>query len=319
MRTKIAVQKLTVAFFLASLFLRYPPAAEAGCGCNKPPPAPAAVIPNVAFAGMPITLSYQSLQVGQTWTVAFQSGATTATVAAGVVWQRDLTDPSGRTYKPQLVVTVPDGLVGPTRIIASVGNTSFVILEQSFTVMAKPVVVSEQTTDYDVTNYTTAVGSDGTLYMSVGGLNAVCQAMKFKTLLPHYPLRFGNGDIVVLNSQGFLIDMLNATSVNRFSFTQEKQPKSNRLIYFRHSFAKYCADHLPGGPKEVDPADPNWHRDGTPHVDYSTLIFAIAGHFNDGSVPSAGSASFDLDMETILGDGTQPWEVEQAEEGVGHP
>lgn len=48
---------LTVASFLAGLFLLGGPATtQAGCGCDKPPPAPAAVIPHVAFPGMPVTL-----------------------------------------------------------------------------------------------------------------------------------------------------------------------------------------------------------------------------------------------------------------------
>jgi hypothetical protein len=50
--------------------------------------------------------------------------------------------------------------------------------------------------------------------------------------------------------------------------------------------------------KEVDPQDPNWHLDRTPHVDYTTLIFALTGHFDDGSIPEAGSASFTLKMKT---------------------
>jgi hypothetical protein len=34
----------------------------------------------------------------------------------------------------------------------------------------------------------------------------------------------------------------------------------------------------------VDPQEPNCHLDGTPHVDYSTLIhFCVAGHFKEFS------------------------------------
>ena len=36
--------------------LGWPPPVEAGCGCDKPPPEPAVVIPNVAFPGMTVQL-----------------------------------------------------------------------------------------------------------------------------------------------------------------------------------------------------------------------------------------------------------------------
>ncbi len=68
--------------------------------------------------------------------------------------------------------------------------------------------------------------------------------------------------------------------------------------------------------KEVDPLDTNWHRDGTPHVDYSTLIFAIAGHLDNGATPAPGPTSFAVNMETVLGDGVEPWEIEQEERKV---
>jgi hypothetical protein len=80
----------------------------------------------------------------------------------------------------------------------------------------------------------------------------------------------------------------------------QKGQDSDTLHYFRHSFEKYCAAHLAGGEDEVDPQDPHWHLDGTPHVDYSTLIFAVAGHFDDGSFPTPGSASFKIELETEI-------------------
>src|SRR6266508_2876515 len=121
MRVKtISLQKMALASSLVCLFLvGWPTLTQAGCGCDKPPPAPAVVIPSAAFTDMPITLSYNGLKVGQTWNVSFQSGATTATVQAAVKSQRDLTDPSGMTYKPQLIVPVPPNIpVGPTSIQA---------------------------------------------------------------------------------------------------------------------------------------------------------------------------------------------------------
>ena len=68
--------------------------------------------------------------------------------------------------------------------------------------------------------------------------------------------------------------------------------------------------------KEVDPQDPNWHLDGTPHTDYSTLILAISGHLEDGTTPPAGEVSFNLKLRAKLGDGSQNWAQEKDEEPV---
>lgn len=313
---KPSLQTLIVTSFLSCLFLLGQPIqAQAGCGCDKPPPAPAAVIPRFAFPGMPVTLFHDSLQEGQSWDVTFQSGATTATTTATVVVKRTLTDPTGLTYKPQLEVPVPNLPVGPTRIVAYTANASLTVLEQTFTVIAKPVMVAEQAGSYAVNDYRTGVGADGTLYVSVGGLQNVCRALDLKSFLKNYPLRLKNAQVVIWNAQGFLMDSLSAQNEYYF-FIEPQGQTSDMLRYYRHSFAQYCADHQAGHSKEVDPTDENWHLDGTPHTDYSTLIFAIAGYFDDGSMPQPGSATFDLNLQAQVGDSTEPWTQEKKAEGV---
>ena len=313
-------QRLTAILFATVLLLCSGGVGEAGCGCNKPPPAPAAVIPNVAFAGMRITLFHDSFQEGQRWKVVFYNGAKKKILPrVPVVLKRDLSDPSGLTVTPQLVLSLPDIPQGPTSIVASRKKDVLSVPETSFTVIGKPVMVSEQNISYTVNNYSTAVGADRTLYFSVGGLAAVCKPMKFQALIDGYPLRFTYGDVVVSNSQGFLIEPLTLRAANHFFPKPKNDPEeSDRMDYWRHSFAQYCADHLPGGPKVVDPQDPNWHLDGTPHVDYSTLIFAIAGHFDDNSLSTPGGISFKLEVESEISEVKEPWEREKEEEDVTH-
>lgn len=223
---------------------------------------------------------------------------------------------TGLTYKPLLVVAVPSLPVGPTRIVAFTKGTSLTVPEESFTVIAKPVAAAEQTGSYAVKNYTTGVGADGTLYISVGGLNNVCKAMEFTTFATNYPLRMANGGVVILNFQGFLIDSLSPESATYFSIKPREKATSDRLDYFRHSFERYCANHQPGGAKEVALNDSDWHLDGTPHTDYSTLIFAIAGYFDNGSMPQPGSATFDLNLQAQVRDNTEPWTQEKEAERV---
>jgi hypothetical protein len=151
------------------------------------------------------------------------------------------------------------------------------------------------------------------VYLSIGGLDKICRPIKLSAWAEDLPLRFSGGPVVVYNQQGFLIDAFTPQSADRFLINRGRGGRSDRLDYFRHSFAQYCQNHRPGGAKEVDPADTNWHRDGTPHVDYSTLTFAIVGQVN-GSLRSPGRTSADLSLMTQLGSGAEPWAIEQPEE-----
>jgi hypothetical protein len=300
---------------MVAVYLAIPKLANAGCGCSKPPPTPAAIIPGVAFPGMPVTFFDSSFAIGQTWNITFNSGQVSATVSASVEMKRDITDSTGTKQTPQLVAAVPGLPPGPCSIHLSSGTSIVTIPARSFVLIGRPVQVSQQNAEIEQSGYTTAVGLDGTLYVAVGGLNQVCDAMSVQAGLDGYPLRFSDGDVLIFNSQGYFIDSLTPLSHNHYSISLGDGSTSNELSYYRHSFAQYCADHLPGGPKQVDPKDPNWHLDGTPHVDYSIVIFAIHGHFDDGSAQQPGAVSAQMNVETSLGDGTQPWESEQPEEG----
>jgi hypothetical protein len=309
---------LLPGFALLVLIVGLARTAEAGCGCNKPPPKPAAIIPNVAAPGTAITLHDRRFRRGAKWTVTFTSGSTSQTVVTKVIKRRDITDSTGKTRNNQLVVTVPNLPPGPASILARRGRAKLRVPEDSFVVMGAPVVVSDQNSELQLQSYSTAVGMDGTFYISVGGLNTVCDPMEFQAVLDNYPLRFSDGDVLIFNWQGYFIDSLTPASHNRFQVQTGNGNQSNQLYYFRHSFQQYCIDHLPGGPKQVDPADPNWHLDGTPHVDYATVIFAITGNLN-GAAQQPGLVTSPLELQTSIGDGSLDWEPEQPEEGVDGP
>ncbi len=309
---------------LSLLPVGLPVLAEAGCGCNKPPPKPAALIPSFAASGMKITFFDPRFQPGQVWQAVFTGGGSSASTTAAVVRKRDITDPSGKTVDNQLVVVVPKLPPGPASIELSYRQETLAIAADSFVVIGNPVMVSEQNSEQEFPGYRTAVGEDGTLYLAVGGLNRVCDPMRFQAQFDSYPLRFSDGDALIFNWQGYFIDSLTPASHNHFSIQpSDDDSASDILFYLRHSFQQYCAAHRPGGPKQVDPTDPNWHLDGTPHVDYSTVIFAIAGHLSDGSNLTPGIVSATLNMETSVGAGDDrgngngtEWQREKPEEGL---
>jgi hypothetical protein len=277
------------------------------------------VIPAVAAPGMNVTLFSPLFVSGQTWLVTFTSGNLSQEVSATVVNKRDITDPTGNLIDAQLVVTVPPLTPGPTSIAVQDLPTNPPVLtipSSGFVAMGSPPAVSEPRTNVELNGYATGVGSDGTLYIGVSGLNSVCNSMSFIAQLFKYPAHFSNGDVLIVNWQGYLIDALTPQSQNHFLVSPSGDPNSSdSLTYFRHSFQQYCQDHLPGHPLEVDPTDPNWHLDGTPHVDYSTVIFEIHGHLDGGAGLTPGVATSHLHLKAGIGSGTGDWEREHSEEG----
>jgi hypothetical protein len=154
-RSKLSSSPLT-ALVLGLSFLLAPLAAHAGCGCDKPPPAPASVRPNVTYGGRPVTLFSSNLQLGVTYNVTFtsMSGATT-TVSAQPVTRRDLADGA---FKNQLVVTVPSTLaLGPANITVKQSGQTGALLsipDTSFTVAPQPITVPSQVGTFSYSNYT---------------------------------------------------------------------------------------------------------------------------------------------------------------------
>src|SRR5260370_12112482 len=129
LRARISVG-LRVAIYVAM-----PKLANAGCGCDKPPPLPAAVIPGVAFMGMPVTFFDPRFVAGQQWNITFSSAKVSATVSAAVELKRDITDTTGTKQTPQLVVAVPSLPPGPCNVRLSAGTLSITVPASSFVVI----------------------------------------------------------------------------------------------------------------------------------------------------------------------------------------
>lgn len=305
---------------------------------SPPPSAPqVSVLPHMAFPGMMVSIFAQDFTPDQTWQVTFQGGGqqiTQANLPTSLQWDLWDTNADGtrKTKTPRLVVTLPSGLpAGPTSITISGPSrpTPLVIPASGFAVIGKPVTVAEQTSKTRAKNYQAAVGTvavdtyiqdgqektrlsvapEGRLYLALGGLDKVCKPMTFKALIKDNPLRFSYGDVSIINTQGFLIEDLGPETSDHFTPRSNAghPEKSDRFDYWRHSFADYCTEHQAHGSKEIDPADPYWHLDGTPHVDYATLIFVIAAHRDNGSTPAVGPTTLNLRIETKVDDESDDW------------
>jgi len=63
---------------------------------------------------------------------------------------------------------------------------------------------------------------------------------------------------------------------------------STILSYWRHEFGTYKEQHRQQDAFQTD-ADPDWHADGTYHVDHNTIVVAVSGKLADGSIPRPGA------------------------------
>jgi hypothetical protein len=286
---KITFLSFGWAAILATAIL-LPSGAEAGCGCAKPPPPPATLRPAFTYAGAPVTTFDQQLVAGHSYRVIFASGVSPeiATVDATASLRRDLAD---GMVKAQLVVPLPNVPLGPVRIEVSdgAGNLLTAMPDHAFTAVPPPVLVPESL-GKEKSGQRAAVGRDGTVYLSFD-LSGVLEARTFEMSAKGLPLRFGTEDVLIYNTQGFLMQTLTQPIPGLVTFAvKEKDGKqSDRIRYYRHEFETYYLEHYERDVHAVDPADPNWHLAGTPHVDHDHLVVAIAGELEDGTLPAPGA------------------------------
>ena len=287
--------------FLTGILLSQPFLAHAGCGCDKPPPELSAVRPNATYAGMDVTLTHPSVQSSLSYDVTFTSGITgeSATVTAVAVTQRDLADSQ---EKPQLVVTVPALPLGPTSISVRLSGQTPVVMaapDEVFTVAPQPLTFSETIGEAIVPAYQAAVSRSGVVYISLD-VTDMQMPRTFTAQALGYPLRFTNNDVVFTNTQGFLMQLLEEGMPGLFAIDAASgSPDSDTLQYSRHEFNTYFLHHDERQAHNVDPTDPHWHLDGSPHIDHDHLIVAISGMLDDGSTPAPGvTPAFDLALST---------------------
>jgi hypothetical protein len=298
------LRTLTLASALTCLFLPgQPTLTQAGCGCDKPPPVLAEIRPNATYAETEVTLFHPDLQSGQDYTVTFTSGTTgeSVFVETQALTRRGLADGQ---YKPQVVVPLPDMPLGPTSISVSLSGQSgalMAVTDDAFTVVPQPVVLPEEVGESSLSDFQAAVSRDGVVYLSLD-VSAMQLPRTFKAQAQGYPLRFIGEDVVFYNTQGFLMQILDGSIPGLFSFkpATAKDQDSDILHYSRHEFNTFYLQHAERQPHEVDPQDPNWHLDGTAHIDHDHLIVAISGYLNNGFLPESGETPpFELVLNTF--------------------
>lgn len=292
----------TIAPVLTALLALIPPLlarpALAGCGCEKAPPPLAAVRPFVGSTNQTITLFDARLADGQPYDVQFVSGSdgTSDWSRARAKTKRDLADGQPRV---QLRVRIGDVSLGPCAIrVWSRGALLYGLDDDAFTVAASPVPLRDVAETVSLAGYRAGVGRDGTVYIPVD-VGQVSGATTFVANGMGFPLAFSSSNVAMYNAQGFLMQLLDAKSPGLFQIYAGDDVASDTLQYFRHEFRTYKLDHRRRDAYMIDD-DPDWHADGTRHVDHDRIVVAIRGTLAGGDRPTPGAtAPFELTVASI--------------------
>ena len=269
--------------------------AEAGCGCAKPPPALQLVRPAFASPGDSVTLFPPDNKPGE-----YEIKAAGYRVKKNAVYKRDLADGQ---YKWQLVVQAPVLPVGPLEIEVKGPGRDFRIPRTDFTMMQAPLALQQGDAETVAKCYQAAVTANNVVLIPLD-ISNITDHMIFNGLGQGYPLLFGASDVMIYNTQGFLMQLLTPDHAGIYAIEDPTgNPDSFALTYDRHEFNTYRADHSHIGGLGLDPLDRAWHTDGSYHVDHDRLVLAIKGTVEGQGAPAAGrTPAFDLRIVTALGD-----------------
>jgi hypothetical protein len=281
------MRRFPVIILSAVALLRIATPAFAGCGCDKPPPPRAAVRPFVGYPDQKIALFDDRLTAGQKYDVLFES-----TVGGDADWsrgratvRRDLADGKSRA---QLRVPVGTVSMGPCRISVWDGSTLLMTLgDEAFTVTAPPIALHDFSESVGRDAYRAGVGRDGTIYIPVD-VSQVSDATTFTGQAWGLPVQFQSWDVAMYNEQGFLMQLLDPKTPGLFSIDAGSFAASSALRYWRHEFRTYKRDHRQLDARRFDD-DPDWHADGSYHVDHDHIVVAVHGTLPDGGSMAPGS------------------------------
>jgi hypothetical protein len=289
---------------LATAALSMPAPAQAGCGCAKPPPPRAVVRPFVGHVDQKVVLFSDSFVDGTRYSVRFTSW-TDGSVdwsKGRAVMRRDFAD---GVVRAQLRVAVPAVSLGPCdiRVFTPDGSHILDVDDNDFTVTAPPIALHDFNETVVRDGYQAGVGRDGTVYISVD-VSEVSGGVTFTGAASGYPLTFSSANVAMYNEQGFLMQLLDPTSPGLFKIvlpavnSLPPPPSSYTLKYWRHEFRTYKQDHRVADAHRTDD-DPDWHADGSPHIDHNRIVVAIAGALSNGSRPQPGvTPAFQLQIQS---------------------
>ena len=261
--------------------------ATAGCGCDKPPPARATIRPFVAHENQSVQLFDPALVAGQKYEVLFRGADGSFDWSRGrAELVRDLADGVERT---QLRVVIGPVSLGPCSVTVFRDDTEILALaDDQLTITGRPIALHDMRENVTRTGYRAGVSRDGTVFIPLD-VSSVSDATSFTGQAIGFPLLFGAESVMIYNEQGFLMQLLDPSKVGLFSIDVGGPSDSTALDYWRHEFRTYKREHRQVDGLQTNGSTPDWHADGSYHVDHDHLVIAVRGTFADGRFPEPGA------------------------------
>jgi hypothetical protein len=290
--------------------------AQAGCGCDHPPPEWSPVMPIFAPVGATIRIHEDgnAFDVGSHYDVEIDG--------------QDVADAVVAEHAGYLDVRVPEGVdVGPARIEVSkwkrgwFGWYAHEVTDYDssyFTVLSDFVSLPDEQGLFETGEFEIAVDSDGAILIPID-LTNVLDPHQFAFQFTNLALSFGPEDVVIYNKDGVDLtfftlavddsskrkwgsyhgweveedqDLMGVRYNNRTGRAWDLARASDVLTYWRHEFRTYAFAHMEGMSLEVD-AD-GYHPDGSLHIDHDFIVLAIKGM--ERSRHFSWSSYFDRDL-----------------------
>jgi hypothetical protein len=306
---------LLLLLLLSAAPLLFTPSAQAGCGCDHPPPEWSPVMPIFAPAGATIRIHEdgKAFTVGKTYRVEFDHRRSASVVAehAGFV-----------------EVEVPHGVdVGPAHIEVSEWKRGWFgwytreiadYDSEHFTVLPPFVPLPSREGVFLTRSFKLAIDTEGTVLIPVD-LTQIVDPYQFAFQFTNLALSFGPDDVVIYNKDGVDLtlftlavddspkrtfgsyygweveedrDLRGYRYQNRTGRAWNLSRESDILTYWRHEFLTYAFAHMDGMTHEVD--EDGYHPDASLHIDHSYIVLAIRGTERNRYFPNSQYLESDL-------------------------
>ncbi len=255
----------------AIVSLSFAGAAQAGCGCDHPPPNWAPIMPSFASPGKMLTISpagNEQFYRGSAYHVIFEGTDGLERLVYGTA-----------TSTTRVEVEMPSGLrAGPVDIRVSGPGYDEKYDDEYFTAMPAAAVIPPREAVYLKSFWGLPVDRSGTLLIPID-VSQIVDPAQFAFMINNLAIAFGHDDVVIYNADGvdltlFTLEVQDPTErewgsyfgwdvngdggLNGTAFENTvldslgESGGSDILSYWRHEFHTYAEAHKPGGSHEVD-------------------------------------------------------------------
>ncbi len=286
--------------------------AEAGCGCDHPPPIKGYVYPSFAWPKDTVNVYSPVLERGD------KSCVRSSAFSFDNVVVDD--DSSVHTELPWFAGVGPTSLdvwAKPCSKVKRGDPPDDHIADDHLTILPHTLPVIEASGIFYYENVTVAVDTRGRILLPFDMTN-IRAPMHFFVIVNGVPLRFDHDELDYYNKDEVNLKLFESLVAGPedhewgafYGALVDDAPNPARhsdvISYWRHEFQTYADAHAPGGSHEVDEA--GLHPDGSVHIDHYSLVAAMRPRLCDDAEAGVctrlqgGSQQVTLEVYQLISD-----------------